>query len=226
MLSYKFTRPRSPVEYIEKQIDFVRRFNDIGGGAWNGKIKDKIGFIRGDIKVRDEIRVFIKTKLKENQENFCYYCGESFDVFNNDDKCIHIDHILPKKAIHGRYGRFTFEPLNLILCCYVCNMTLKEDKDYGTASDDETNYSGYDFTIIHPYLDDITAHLEVNRIGAVELINEDKSKGDFMINEFNLNDTYRVERRFSSICARGMSVLLSQGMEDLVNRVLDASSAR
>lgn len=202
MTLYKFEKPTSCVLYDADDIQLANRFNLIGSDSWDKKIIDGVGLVNGDIKKRKELKDKIKKSLRISQGNHCYYCGASFEIFKNINRNIHIDHILPKNAKHGRYGIFVFEAKNLVLACPICNGTdLKGVNDF--AVNQSVRYDGINFSIVHPYKEDIAEHLSIDQSsGVVMLINEDERKGKLMRDVFRLNDMASIRSRLGDILVR------------------------
>lgn len=199
---YKFVKPVSPASFTADYDDYISRFNDIGANAWSGKVKDKIGFIRGDIQVRDEIKRKIKQQLKVSQEDYCYYCGRSFYFFGpkkTQVSSIHIDHFLPKNDDGGNYGKYVFEMHNLVLACNICNkLDVKGNKDFSLTP--HSPYQQMFFSIVHPHFENICDHLLINEDnGVVEMINQNTDKAELMISTFGINDEFIVLNRLGAI---------------------------
>lgn len=130
------------------------------GGEWDDEVEDKsTGKILvkiGSVVLKSERKRVvddIKAKLIVIQGPYCIYCGLHSDHCGNLQR----EHIAPKGKKH--YPAFVFEPLNLCLACNRCNCELKRDKN--VASGDKANYMNNTFSIVHPYFDDITEHLDV-----------------------------------------------------------------
>ncbi|HFK6079473.1 TPA: HNH endonuclease [Enterobacter cloacae] len=201
-LHYKFVKPGSFYSIPDEDRDVVIRFNTIGADSWDKSLKDDIGFEDGDISKRTKFKKEIKKHLIKMQENYCYYCGRSFFLFGENEKRfsrnIHIDHILPKKAAHGRYGRFTFEPQNLILACSICNgRDFKGSLDFCDEPSDD--YDAMSFSIVHPYFENINQHFRIEDDGTAVKINRNKSKATVMERVFGINSTYMIESRLQNL---------------------------
>ena len=201
-LHYKFIKPGSFYSIPDEDREVVIRFNTIGADSWDKSLKDDIGFEDGDISKRTKFKKEIKKHLIKMQESYCYYCGRSFFLFGENEKRfsrnIHIDHILPKKATHGRYGRFTFETQNLILACSICNgRDFKGSLDFCIEPSDD--YDVMSFSIVHPYFEDINQHFRIEDDGTALKINRDKSKATVMERVFGINSTYMIESRLQNL---------------------------
>lgn len=160
---------------------------------WNGSVKTA-GVIRKD---RDDLKIKIKSKLKEIQGGYCIYCGFSFKhrCGERGDKAIERDHVAPK----SEYKKFTFEAKNIVLACDICNSSDYKGK-LDTIETYNDDYSNCTFNIVHPYIDTWSEHLVVNDDGTVSTRNESR-KGLLTKTTFGLNEAYNIElRRFSNIC--------------------------
>lgn len=95
-----------------------------------------------------------------NQKERCVFC--CFPVGDvTYRRSSEIDHIAPK----GRkgYPKWAFEVLNLVIACGSCNSRLKGATD--TVSSVAAGYVLCQFSIVHPYLDDVEAHVTGTYIG-------------------------------------------------------------
>jgi hypothetical protein len=92
------------------------------------------------------------------QHSRCAYC--SLPIGDAARRTSTLDHFVPKGGTSSgsAFARWTFEPLNLILACNVCNSGLKRAKNPLT-SPHELDYARCTFDMIHPYLDDPGLHL-------------------------------------------------------------------
>lgn len=201
-LHYKFVKPSSFYPVSAGDLEAITRFNSIGSQSWDKTLKDNVGFENGDISIRKRVKKEIKAYLSQKQENYCYYCGRSFYLFGENStrisRNIHIDHILPKNATHGHYGRFVFEPRNLILACVICNgADFKGTLDFCDTPDIE--YEKMSFSIVHPHSEDITLHFSIADDGRAIKINEDTSKADLMEKVFGVNSTHMIESRLQNL---------------------------
>ena len=223
---YKFIKPAQPASFSEKYDSYISRFNQIGANAWLGRVKDKIGFLRGDIKKRDEMKDKIKEQLTISQDEYCYYCGRSFYFFGpkeTQESYIHIDHILPKNDDNGNYGKYVFEMNNLILACNICNgFNVKGNMDFSTTP--QLPYQEMTFSIVHPHFENIEEHLQINEgNGVVEIIHENTEKADLMIKLFGINDEFIGINRLGSI--KAINEQRSQGQEDRIDAMVNSIPA-
>ncbi|MHA3597225.1 HNH endonuclease family protein [Yersinia enterocolitica] len=203
MLEFNFSKPTSAYSYDFEEVKLACFLNSIGAVAWHGLKKNVAAFERGDASKRTSLKKKIKKHLKISQKNHCYYCGCKLDRFT--DSGIHIDHILPKGAIHGCYECFTFEPKNLVLACFRCNGTeFKYQKDYILKYNKD--YNLISFKIVHPYFDDIVNYISCNMLGVVENINPAKGEGQYMIDEFDLNSEELITLRLNSINTQALKI--------------------
>ncbi|WP_261246064.1 retron system putative HNH endonuclease [Serratia fonticola] len=159
-------------------------------------------FSRGDASGRTKLKGRIKKHLEKEQGGYCYYCGCELKRFGKSG--VHIDHILPKSAEHGRYQCFTFEPKNLVLACFRCNsFDYKYEKDYAIGYN--KIYDLNCFKIVHPHLEDINDYITVDFTGVVESKSL-SSKGRFMIDEFDLNCEELLSIRSGSLAVLAMNI--------------------
>ncbi|MCW0322562.1 HNH endonuclease [Pantoea dispersa] len=222
-LHFKFVKPVSFFAAPDELSDALARFNEIGSKSWDKSFKDDIGFEEGDISKRARLKKIIKIFLTKQQQAYCYYCGRSFYLFGENPKMygryIHIDHILPKNASHGHYGRFVFEPKNLILACAICNgIDYKGTKDF--CATPTIDYDHMSFSIVHPYFDDISLHFRIEDDGRAIKINEDISKAELMEEVFRINSTYMIEGRLQNL--QFIRQNLSQNEEDEISLITNS----
>lgn len=201
-LHFKFVKPTSFYPVADGDINVINRFNNIGALSWDRALKDGVGFEDGDISTRARVKKEIKSYLTLKQESYCYYCGRSFYLFGENQRRIsrniHIDHILPKNANHGHYGRFVFEPKNLILACAICNgADFKGRLDF--CNTPTLDYDRMSFLIVHPHFDDINQHFVIGDDGRAIKINQDTSKADLMERVFGINSTHMIEQRLQNL---------------------------
>lgn len=89
-----------------------------------------------------------------NQEGRCAYC--CLPVGTDDERRPwSLDHIAPQGST--LYPQFAFEILNIVLACSACNERLKLATD--TVAKVAAAYKACSFTIVHPYLHPVHAHL-------------------------------------------------------------------
>lgn len=122
------------------------------------------------------------------QDKRCAVCSLKIDAASARRKRT-IDHFVPK----GRYPRWTFEILNLVICCSVCNEHFKSEFDplpnpYWPNLN--VPYAIQNFSIIHPYIDLVSEHIgggyDVSSVFP-KLIYSKSFKGDGTIRLFNLD---------------------------------------
>ncbi|EKN3715194.1 TPA: HNH endonuclease [Yersinia enterocolitica] len=199
MSLYKILKPISFVIYSNIEELLAQKLNQFGSASWDKGIKDGVNFDRGEVTARNNLKKKIKEYLKTSQNNHCYYCGISFSFFKDKDRNIHVDHILPKNAKHGRYNQYVFEPRNLVLACPICNgVDIKGTLDF--AENQSSQYINIRLSIVHPYFEDITEHLRIDQsTGVVILIHLDKRKGKKMEEIFKFNDSTAIRIRLGDI---------------------------
>lgn len=89
-----------------------------------------------------------------NQGGRCAYCYFPLGAVAQR-RSQHIDHFAPKSA--RTHPEWTFEPYNLVLACSACNVELK--KEFDPVQFKHCLYEISNFSIVHPYLDDVEAHV-------------------------------------------------------------------
>ena len=140
---------------------------------------------------RNDIKKRIKDFLLIKQEKYCYYCGFSFEFRNGlkGIRGIHLDHIAPK---HNHRDQI-FGTKNLILACSKCNSAdYKGSKD--TVLKKVAAYKDWEFSIIHPYLDTFSDHLQLYDDGSLRLV-KSSSKGRATKAMFGLDESMMVQLR-------------------------------
>lgn len=87
------------------------------------------------------------------------------------------------------YPQWTFEPLNLVISCHVCNSVFKHEFDSVDA--EASSYVDCTFFLVHPYLDSVDDHLVGTYAGGDEEVGAPSavtSKGRKTIELFCLDD--------------------------------------
>ncbi len=98
-----------------------------------------------------KLRKAIRTELMKLQNNICVYCGCS--TYSDED----VEHIAHK----ADYPQFLFTPKNLAYSCKICNQIYKKSANVVAQLDAE--YEKCEFTIVHPYLDDVDHFLDTGK---------------------------------------------------------------
>jgi uncharacterized protein (TIGR02646 family) len=142
---------RRPAARLAKTVQFsaahVVFLNSIK--PWQKKHWDKSFGTPAQNATRNAIKEEIKTQLVTIQNNYCAFCGIDLDIVPN----MHREHIAPQY----KHPTYIFEPENLVLACYYCNMHKNKKKTVIT----QTNiYKTELFKILHPHRDDFSAHLD------------------------------------------------------------------
>lgn len=132
----------------------------------------------------------VTTTLLVAQSKRCAYCGTR--LF---EKRPHRDHIAPKSP----HYRWTFWPTNLVLACYCCNVDCKGETD--TVAAPASSYRRTTFSIIHPFFDDPTHHLNFGVADRAILISpkNGSAKGAATIRLFNLMAPERAKERAKDV---------------------------
>lgn len=147
------------------------------------KAKDPWG---GGTKLSKAFKANVTSLLLVEQSKRCAYCGGR--VF---EKRPHRDHIAPKE----KYKRWMFWPENLVLACFACNTDLKATFD--PVVKEGATYRLTEFSIVHPYLDEPTKHIDYAAAGLSILISpvNNSSKGLKTIQLFDLSNPERAKQR-------------------------------
>ena len=130
----------------------------------------------------------IKSELIRNQSGRCAYCDLPLETRNPE-----IDHIAPKGGSkRPKHVECTFLPLNLVYACHNCNSTnCKGSTDVVIKKHGE--YKDWEFSIVHPYLDDPIDYFHVNENDEICILPKrdadeyHKKKAKKTISIFNLN---------------------------------------
>lgn len=140
----------------------------------------------GGTQLSKSFKASVTSLLLIEQSKRCAYCGGRLN-----EKKPHRDHIAPKE----KYRKWMFWPENLVLACFACNTDLK--KTFDPIVKDGKNYRDTKFSIVHPYIDDPTLHIEYAAEGLSILIRPvgNSPKGSETIRLFNLSDPERAKQR-------------------------------
>lgn len=151
--------------------------------AKSTKAKDPWG---GGTKLSKAFKKNVTTLLLTEQSKRCAYCGGR--LF---EKKPHRDHIAPKE----KYRKWMFWPENLVLACFACNTDLKATFD--PVVKEGVTYRLTEFSIVHPYLDEPTHHINYAAAGLSILISpvNNSSKGLRTIQLFDLTNPERAKQR-------------------------------
>ena len=179
---YKFQTLSAPVSVDFSTQLFLDRLNAENPHVWDGTLDIDFAkgssFARGSRTKRDEFKDYLKDELYLIQGDYCIYCGCKFRTNSDAQR----EHILPKTD----YPEFSFEVKNLVLACARCNgFDFKGDIDF-LIGNRSSVYENNQIELIHPYLDDISEHLNTSDI-IISLINN-SAKGQKMLDVFLLND--------------------------------------
>lgn len=207
---HRFQNLSSTLIYSALQIGFINSLKPILKEDWDKGLKIT-GRIRGTVKLRDELKNYIKIELQKIQFPNCIYCGFHEEIVGNLQR----EHIAPKDT----YPDFMFEAENLALACAGCNGFLKKS-NFDTMLKYSPKYSLCKFKIIHPYRDKYYEHLDF-QFSNNNLIVKHKRfsrKGKATITLFGLNSPMQVSLRGAVIMQR--SVKLPPNLELLVQNAL------
>lgn len=168
-------------EFNEGTInEFLLSLKPWSGGQWDSQTN----------KMK-EYKKYLRSKLEQNQNCKCAYCGFTLKVTANPQ----IDHIAHK----SNYPEYTFEKDNLVLACPACNMNpAKGEED--TICTKATSYATCTFLIVHPYFDNPAEHYEhafKHVDGKFSFLCHKTIKGEWTITKLGLNSESRLQARYS-----------------------------
>lgn len=147
------------------------------------KAKDPWG---GGTALSKAFKKAVTSLLLTEQSKRCAYCGGR--LF---EKRPHRDHVAPKE----KYRKWMFWPENIVLACFACNTDLKATFD--PVVKEGATYRLTEFSIVHPYLDEPTHHINYAAAGLKILISpvNNSSKGLKTIQIFDLTNLERAKQR-------------------------------
>jgi len=171
------------ISYSDDEQAIIDGLKPLEGGEWEGAIKESSSVLRTN---RDALKKSIKAKLEAIQSKYCIYCGLHEEYCGS---ILQREHIAPKGKAY--YPKFVFEPINLVLACHKCNFDLKGEIDIGSG--DKDIYINNNFSIVHPYLDNIHDHIELNICNGQAIIRSknNSKKGLATIRMFQLDSNAR-----------------------------------
>lgn len=152
----------------------------------------------------------VTLQLMAEQSKRCAYCGGY--LF---EKRPHRDHIAPKE----RYRKWMFWPENLVLACFACNTDLKDTFD--PVIKVGATYRSTEFSIVHPYLDDPTHHINYAGEELKILISpvNNSPKGLKTIQVFDLTNPERAKQRAKDLLFDSDAQNLYGNFKDLYEAV-------
>lgn len=148
----------------------------------------RFGVLTADHWKRNQTRLrkAIWGDLQNMQKDRCVYCG--CRVWGNGD----VEHIAHKSA----YPQFLFTPKNLAYSCKRCNQKFKGDTNVVSVID--TAYDKCQFTIVHPYMDDVSHFFDTTKLRIQiqpNLNTADAKKAQTTYSLFHWDDPDVVEQR-------------------------------
>ncbi len=152
----------------------------------------------------------VTSLLLTEQSKRCAYCGGR--LF---EKRPHRDHVAPKE----KYRKWMFWPENLVLACFACNTDLKATFD--PVIKEGATYRLTEFSIVHPYLDEPTHHINYAAAGLNILISpvNNSPKGLKTIQIFDLTNPERAKQRAKDFLFDSDSQHLYGDFKDLYQAV-------
>ncbi len=166
----------------------------------------------GGTKLTKEFKKDVTALLLVEQSKRCAYCGGR--LF---EKRPHRDHIAPKE----KYRKWMFWPENLVLACFACNTDSKATFD--PVVTEGATYRLTEFSIVHPYLDEPTDHINYAADGLSILISpvNNSPKGLKTIQLFGLTDPERAKQRAKDLLLDSDANHLYGNFKDLYQAVVD-----
>jgi uncharacterized protein (TIGR02646 family) len=203
------------IYYDLNQRTFIAGMPQLLGNEWSGNHLPRPPWPYGDAKKVKALTKFISESLEELQGNECIYCGMPFGVTSGKQ----VEHIAPKGE--GRYPEFTFEALNLVLSCSLCNGFEKKERAayWDTVETHDPIYANCTFKIVHPYFDDPQAHINLDYTNRKVLISAITPKGQRTIDTFILDSEALTTERGK--IARLHELELREAAEELAQQVLN-----
>lgn len=184
MTLFRFQQIKKVFRLKKSETDFIKRLSQQLEQCWDGDLKPLIvaNILPADAeKQREIIKDRIKERLLDIQGPFCIYCGIHKEIIGTLDR----EHI----ALKGSYPEFSFTKQNLVLACGYCNRSEKKHITNVISVYDE-NYQNCEFSIVHPYFDNIEEHIELTFENAnISLSPRNGSvKGDNTLRLFRLTE--------------------------------------
>lgn len=204
----KFQTLNRTFNYLPQQQVFVDNFHRQNPHVWDNSLSG-LGLPPRSFTVRQEIKIYIKEQLHLIQEEYCIYCGNKFRSISST----HREHIIPKCD----YPQYAFYPKNLVLSCDLCNgFEEKGEIDFTlNRVQTEQNYDSLNLSIIHPYLDNLFEHLDVNNLTIRAIGNS--PKGLNHIGVFKLNEGWKHDIRAKLLVANKRPI--TEFFENLIDRI-------
>jgi uncharacterized protein (TIGR02646 family) len=200
---HKFQNLDRTIRYTKNWIEFIESLQPFQGNEWDKPLTNT-GRPRGAQERRNELKNFIRAKLRNIQFPHCIYCGLHEEIVGNLQR----DHIAPKE----QYNEYLFEAENLVLACAGCNGFLKKN-NYDTISVYvPNNYDRCTFKIVHPYRDDFRDHLEGKFADNRVIISAKKysRKGKNTILLFGLDEPRQADFRGASLMQKHLRLTRAQ----------------
>lgn len=130
------------------------------------------------------VRAQLRDYILENEQSGC--CAYTEIRIVKKDKC-HIDHFRKRDL----FPQMTMDYRNMLVAC--------NSECYGAKYKDK-NVTKADYAkLINPVEDNPSDFLEFTFIGEIQAVGNDKERGDFTINCFNLNERSLVEQRRQAV---------------------------
>jgi hypothetical protein len=195
------TPPAYPIDVLTKLAILATQD---GSAAWD--------------RQTNEVKIFKSILMRDGQvlqNSRCAWC--SLLIGEVGHRRIHRDHIAPKAL----YGRWSYNPLNLVLTCDYCNTEIKKTAD--TVKKAGSTYELSQFYVVHPYLDGpIAGHITFvfDPGGKDVFINGVSDKGRWTVSELRLDSPALTTARARELCLDDLKESLTSSQLHLVTAAL------
>lgn len=211
--TYRQPAPRLPstVQFSVAQTTFLDSIKPWEQKQWSKSFGTPVQH-----NSRNEIKTEIKSQLETIQDNYCAFCG--LDLALAPD--VHREHIAPQY----KHPTYIFEPENLVLACYYCNMHKNKKLTVTSATG---VYATETFKIHHPHRDDYNLYLSCNFNNndlVFTIVNPDGGKTQATIDCVGLAEPHLVTQRGAIILKEELS--RNRPLNWLVNQTIKLTRKR
>jgi len=198
-------------KHVKKFLNNIEPFN---GGEWERR--------EPEIKCFKEVA---KKQLQLYQKGKCAYCGLLLATRTPE-----LEHIAPKGgAIRPKHTEYMFLPINLVMACRDCNSPKRKGmKD--TIITKEKYYFQCEFSIVHPYLDNVDEYFYFIRYSRIDggiipipkkgLSQQRIAKAINTIKMFGLNTEEKILLRAQEKYYELRTQLMSQETNKMIDEIL------
>lgn len=211
--TYRKPSPRL-ARTIQLSNGYVTFLNSIK--PWERKHWNKSFGTPAQHSTRQQIKDEIKTQLEAIQDNYCAFCGLDLKLAPE----VHREHIAPQY----KHPPYIFEPENLVLACYYCNMHKKKKLTVVSATG---VYPTETFKILHPHRDDFSTYLDCdfdNNELIFTIVDPGGGKTQTTIDCVGLAEPHLVTQRGAIILKEELSRIRS--LNWVVNKVIKKTRKR